>query len=73
MRGCDRALTVCIVLVQLCWLANHLRGRGHTLERGNIVATGTVTGMTPVSAGDLLYASFDAYTKFGIVGPVKVV
>ena len=57
---------------QLCWLANHLATRGMVLREGDTVATGTVTGLTPVAPGDTLYATFDGEAKFGVVGPAVV-
>lgn len=37
----------------LAWLANHLRERGITLQAGDIVTTGTIGGVAPISPGDV--------------------
>ena len=42
----------------LAWLADWLSHRGQGLERGQIVATGSCTGVVEVFAGDELRASF---------------
>lgn len=50
----------------LAWLMNHLRGRGHELEPGMLIATGTCTGILP-SALDL-----DAAADAGAIGRATV-
>jgi 2-keto-4-pentenoate hydratase len=42
----------------MVWLANWLSSRGEGLQRGQVVATGSCTGLVQVSAGDQLQASF---------------
>jgi 2-keto-4-pentenoate hydratase len=44
----------------LLWLTNHLSERGIGLEPGQIVATGTCTGLVPVGPGDVIRADFGA-------------
>jgi len=44
----------------MVWLANHCSSRGLTLQAGDIVTTGTCTGLIPVSAGDHLIGEFGA-------------
>lgn len=48
------------------WLANHLSAQGTGLRAGDIVATGTCTGLDPVKAGDQVRADF------GDLGPVTI-
>lgn len=38
----------------LAWLCNHLRGRGIALEQGEIVTTGTCTGIVPSGPNQLI-------------------
>ena len=40
------------------WLANHLNERGIGVRSGELVTTGTCTGIKPVSAGDSVTADF---------------
>jgi 2-keto-4-pentenoate hydratase len=40
------------------WLANWLSARGESLRRGQVVATGSCTGMTRVEPGEVLCARF---------------
>lgn len=42
----------------LTWLANELCGMGLGLRAGDVVSTGTMTGLTPVAAGDVATADF---------------
>ena len=42
----------------LLWTANHLSRLGDTIEAGEVVTTGTCTGITPVSPGDTAIADF---------------
>jgi 2-keto-4-pentenoate hydratase len=42
----------------LVWTANALSMRGHGLKAGDIVTTGSCTGMTPVGPGDTVEAEF---------------
>lgn len=42
----------------LTWLANELCSMGLGLRAGDIVSTGTMTGLTPVAAGDVAVAEF---------------
>ena len=44
----------------LVWLANHLARRGITLEAGEVVTTGTCTGLEHVYAGDVIVGDFGA-------------
>lgn len=48
----------------LLWLVNHLSRRGVGLKAGEIVATGTCTGLDPVQPGDVARADFGI---FGLV------
>jgi 2-keto-4-pentenoate hydratase len=43
----------------LGWLANHAAGRGHPIKRGDIVTTGSHTGMYDAPAGAQVTARFD--------------
>lgn len=43
----------------LGWLANHAAGRGHPIKRGDIVTTGSHTGMYDAPAGAHVMARFD--------------
>lgn len=45
-------------LAALTWLANHLARRGFDLAAGQVVTTGSCTGLTPVAAGDTCTADF---------------
>lgn len=45
-------------LAALAWLANWLSAQGEGLRRGQIVASGSCTGMTPIEGGELLRARF---------------
>lgn len=45
-------------LASLTWLANWLAGRGEGLKRGQLVATGSCTGMTEFAPSDVLVATF---------------
>lgn len=49
-------------LASLAWLANWLAARGEGLKRGQLVASGSCTGMTEFSAGDVLVAIFGTET-----------
>lgn len=48
----------------LAWLVNHLAGSGRALEAGEVVSTGTCTGLVAVAPGDRLEADF------GVLGSV---
>ena len=48
------------------WTANHLSALGDAILAGEIITTGTCTGVTPVSAGDV------AVADFGDLGRVEV-
>ncbi|MEL6871797.1 MAG: fumarylacetoacetate hydrolase family protein [Pseudomonadota bacterium] len=50
----------------LHWLANHLKLRGHTLTAGQMVSTGTMTGLTTLNRGQT------AEGDFGEFGSVRV-
>ncbi|WP_282607788.1 2-keto-4-pentenoate hydratase [Pelagibius sp. Alg239-R121] len=50
----------------LCWLVNHLSNRRVGLRAGEIVATGTCTGLDPVRPGDVVHADF------GMLGTVVI-
>ena len=43
----------------LVWLANWLSGEGQGLQRGQILATGSCTGVIEVRAGEQVRASFE--------------
>lgn len=45
----------------LLWLANHQSKRGVGLKAGEIIATGTCTGLDPVSPGDIVRAHFGSF------------
>ena len=49
----------------LHWTANHLSRRGESIEAGQIVTTGTCTGILRVSHGD------DLVADFGVLGRVE--
>ena len=53
-------------LLVLHWTANHLLSRGELIRAGQIVTTGTCTGITPVMENDVLIADF------GTLGKVEV-
>ena len=40
------------------WTANHLSQLGESIKAGEIITTGTCTGVTPVSPGDMAIADF---------------
>lgn len=50
----------------LVWLANHQSRAGRGLKAGEIVSTGTCTGLDPVHAGDVALAEFGALGKVEI-------
>ena len=50
-------------LLVLHWTANHLVSRGESIEAGQIVTTGTCTGITPVQENDVFVADFGALGK----------
>lgn len=50
----------------VAWLANHKNLRGRGLKAGDIITTGTCTGMTPLSAGD------HAHADLGRLGQLRV-
>jgi 2-keto-4-pentenoate hydratase len=50
----------------LLWLANHQSAAGRGLTAGEIVSTGTCTGLDPVHAGDI------ARADFGALGTVEI-
>ncbi len=50
----------------LLWTANHLSSIGESIEAGQVVTTGTCTGITPVSHADRFTADF------GTLGRVEV-
>ncbi len=45
-------------LLVLHWIANHLSLRGESIEAGQVVTTGTCTGITPVTHADQFVADF---------------
>jgi len=49
-------------LASLAWLANWLAARGEALKRGQLVASGSCTGMTEFTASDVLMATFGVAT-----------
>ena len=53
-------------LLVMQWIANHARTKDG-LKQGEVVSTGTCTGLTKVSAGDFLLGDF------GNIGIVKVI
>jgi 2-keto-4-pentenoate hydratase len=46
-------------LLALTWLANVLRADGVALAPGDVVSSGTMTGLAAVTAGDSVTAEFD--------------
>ncbi len=48
------------------WTANHLSALGDGIKAGEVVSTGTCTGVTPIAAGETLIADF------GTLGRVEV-
>jgi 2-keto-4-pentenoate hydratase len=53
-------------LAVLLWLANHMSAVGRGLRAGEIVSTGTCTGLDPVQPGDV------ARADFGALGAVEI-
>ena len=53
-RALDNPLNV------LTWLGNYLAASGKTLSEGELVTTGTCTGLVAVKPGDALHAEFGA-------------
>jgi len=53
-------------LYVLQWTANHLSQQGDGIRAGEVVSTGTCTGVTPVTAGETMVADF------GDLGRVEV-
>ena len=51
----------------LLWLANQKSSAGRGLKAGEIVSTGTCTGLDPVKSGDAVHAAF------GALGTVEIV
>jgi len=51
----------------LLWLANRQSSQGRGLKAGDIVSTGTCTGLDPVQPGDHVRADF------GELGTVEIV
>lgn len=49
------------------WLVNHLAGRGIGLAAGEIVTTGTCTGVTPVGPGQRFVADFGEFESVTVV------
>ncbi len=47
----------------LLWTANHLSRLGESIEAGEVITTGTCTGITPVSPGDVAVADFGRLGK----------
>jgi 2-keto-4-pentenoate hydratase len=45
-------------LRSVTWLANWLAGRGEGLKRGQLVCSGSCTGMTEIAAHDVVAATF---------------
>ena len=45
-------------LLVLLWIANHLSSRGESIDAGQIVTTGTCTGITPAAHNDRFVADF---------------
>ena len=50
----------------LLWTANHLSRLGDSIEAGEVVTTGTCTGITPVRPGDAAVADFGSLGKVEI-------
>lgn len=53
-------------LASLTWLANWLAARGEGLKQGQLVASGSCTGMTEFSVSDVLVATFGADTVVSV-------
>jgi len=53
-------------LVAVTWLANWLAGEGEGLRSGQLVSSGTCTGVTPVEAGDLVTVNFIGFGKASV-------
>lgn len=47
-------------LAPLLWLAEALRARGLGIEAGEMISTGSMTGMLPVPKGGIVEARFGA-------------
>jgi 2-keto-4-pentenoate hydratase len=54
-------------LLALTWLANALHQQGHALRQNDVVITGTMTGITPATAGDHVQAHFSGFGALEIV------
>ena len=50
-------------LLVLLWTANHLSRRGESIEAGQVVTTGTCTGITPVAHADHFTADFGTLSQ----------
>ena len=48
----------------LTWLANHLNGRGLSLQKGQVVATGQTCNTKAIKAGDIVKATFGELGEF---------
>ncbi len=53
-------------IVALTWLANWLAARGESLTEGQVIASGTCTGMTEAAAADTVEATFGTQAKVAV-------
>ena len=60
-------------LALVAWAAAHCHSRGMPLVSGDIVTTGTWTGMTPIAAGDQVIARFEGIGEAGLAMSEAVV
>jgi 2-keto-4-pentenoate hydratase len=59
-------------LASLTWLANWLAARGEGLKRGQLVASGSCTGMTKVAVGNEVVATFGVDTRVAIAFDAEI-
>jgi 2-keto-4-pentenoate hydratase len=59
-------------LASLTWLANWLAARGAGLKRGQLVASGSCTGMTKVAVGDGVVATFGVATRVSVAFDAEI-
>ena len=53
-------------LIALTWLANELSGLGITLQRGQIVTTGTACVPVPIAPGDTVTGDYGAFGSLAV-------
>jgi 2-keto-4-pentenoate hydratase len=50
----------------VAWLANWLRARGESLKAGDLIASGSCTGMTEVARDDAVIAEFGGGARVAV-------